>query len=93
MKAYKQRRGIIVAQAPMRNTTEDFWKMLYERECAVVVMLSDLKEKGKVLSMSVTYARNNYYFCQVATINDCRIYHFSGNLLPVLANGEGQYEN
>ena len=39
---------MIVAQAPMRNTTEDFLKMVYERECSVIVMLSDLEEQGKV---------------------------------------------
>lgn len=32
----------------MRNTTEDFLKMVYERECSVIVMLSEFEEQGKV---------------------------------------------
>lgn len=32
----------------MENTAKDFWKMLYEREVAVIVMLSELCEEGKV---------------------------------------------
>ena len=45
---YKQRRGFIIAQAPMKSTCRDFWKMVYERECGVIVMLSDLVENGEV---------------------------------------------
>jgi len=44
---YKQYKGFIIAQAPMQFTCRDFWKMIYERECGVVVMLSDLAENGK----------------------------------------------
>ena len=32
----------------MKFTCRDFWKMAYERECGVVVMLSDLVENGRV---------------------------------------------
>ena len=32
----------------MNSTCRDFWKMVYERECGVVVMLSDLVENGEV---------------------------------------------
>ena len=45
---YKQQRGFIIAQAPMKSTCRDFWKMVYERECGVIVMLSDLVENGEV---------------------------------------------
>ena len=45
---YKQCKGFIIAQAPMKFTCRDFWKMVYERECGVVVMLSDLVENGRV---------------------------------------------
>ena len=45
---YKQYKGFIIAQAPMKFTCRDFWKMIYERECGVVVMLSDLVENGRV---------------------------------------------
>ena len=48
VQGYKHRRGFITAQAPMKSTCRDFWKMVYERECGVIVMLSDLVENGEV---------------------------------------------
>ena len=48
VQGYKQQRGFIIAQAPMKSTCQDFWKMVYERECGVIVMLSDLVENGEV---------------------------------------------
>ena len=32
----------------MENTTRDFWKMVKDRECTVVVMLCSLEENGQV---------------------------------------------
>ena len=48
VQGYKQQKGFIIAQAPMRSTCRDFGKMVYERECGVIVMLSDLVENGEV---------------------------------------------
>ena len=48
MQGYKQCKGFIIAQAPMKVTCRDFLNMIYERECGVVVMLSDLVENGRV---------------------------------------------
>ena len=45
---YKQQRAFIIAQGPMQSTARDFWKMIHNRRCGVVVMLSDLVEAGKV---------------------------------------------
>ena len=45
---YKQQKRFIIAQAPMKSTCRDFWKMVYERECGVIVMLSDLVENEEV---------------------------------------------
>ena len=43
---YKLRKGFIIAQSPMVTTVKDFVKMLYERECGVVVMLCGCEEGG-----------------------------------------------
>ena len=48
VQGYKKQKGFIVAQAPMESTYQDFWKMVCERECGVIVMLSDLVENGEV---------------------------------------------
>ena len=50
---YKQQRAFIIAQSPMESTARDFWKMVYDRKCGVIVMLCDLVEGGKVLCVCV----------------------------------------
>ena len=32
----------------MQSTARDFWKMVHDRKCGVIVMLSDLVEEGQV---------------------------------------------
>ena len=46
IQGYKQRKGFIIAQSPMMTTAKVFIKMLYERECGVVVMLCGCEEGG-----------------------------------------------
>ena len=46
IQGYKQKKGFIIAQSPMVTTVKDFVKMLYERECGVVVMLCGCEEGG-----------------------------------------------
>ena len=46
IQGYKQRKDFIIAQSPMTTTARDFVKMLYERECGVVVMLCRYEEGG-----------------------------------------------
>ena len=48
VQGYKQQKGFIIAQALIKSTCRDFWKMVYERACGVIVMLSDLVENGEV---------------------------------------------
>ena len=45
---YKQQRAFIIAQSPMESTARDFWKMVHDRKCGVIVMLCDLVEDGEV---------------------------------------------
>ena len=45
---YKQHRAFIIAQGPMESTAKDFWKMVHDKKCGVIVMLSDLVEGGQV---------------------------------------------
>jgi protein tyrosine phosphatase len=41
---YKQQRAFIIAQSPMESTARDFWKMVWDRKCGVMVMLCHLEE-------------------------------------------------
>jgi len=34
----------IACQAPLENTTDDFWRMVYEQNCGVIVMLTDFSD-------------------------------------------------
>ena len=47
---YKHKKTFIVAEGPMQSTVRNFWKMIYERNCAVVVMTSGLVEGGQEAS-------------------------------------------
>ena len=45
---YHTRKGFIIAQSPMKNTTRDFFKMIVDYEVSVIVMCCDLQETGEV---------------------------------------------
>ena len=53
LQGYKQRRAFIIAQSPMESTARDFWKMIYDRKCGVIVMLCDLVEDGEVKQLAI----------------------------------------
>ena len=44
---YKQLNAYIATQGPLQNTVEDFWRMVWEFKCRVILMLCPLTEKGR----------------------------------------------
>uniref|UniRef100_A0A671P2Z7 protein-tyrosine-phosphatase n=1 Tax=Sinocyclocheilus anshuiensis TaxID=1608454 RepID=A0A671P2Z7_9TELE len=44
---YRQQRAYIATQGPLAETTEDFWRMLWEHNSTIVVMLTKLREMGR----------------------------------------------
>ncbi|XP_046660338.1 tyrosine-protein phosphatase Lar isoform X5 [Homalodisca vitripennis] len=44
---YRQRGAYIATQGPLQDTTEDLWRMLWEHNSTIVVMLTKLKEMGR----------------------------------------------
>lgn len=41
-------RDFICTQAPMRNTMEDFWRMVWEQNVRIIVMVTALRDRDLV---------------------------------------------
>ncbi|XP_036834357.1 protein tyrosine phosphatase receptor type Fa isoform X4 [Oncorhynchus mykiss] len=44
---YRQQKAYMATQGPLAETTEDFWRMLWEHNSTIVVMLTKLREMGR----------------------------------------------
>lgn len=57
--------AFIATQGPLENTAADFWRMVMEQECSIIVMLSSLEEQGKQQCAQYwpsTQTVNHYYY-------------------------------
>ena len=54
---YNSKKEFIACQGPLESTQSDFWRMVWEQKSHYIVMLTKLKERGKVGHRISTYER------------------------------------
>lgn len=50
---YLKGKAFIATQGPLPDTTDDFWRMVWEHKCASIIMLANEREGSKVSELFV----------------------------------------
>lgn len=62
---YRYRKAYIATQGPLPDTTDDLWRMLWEHNSTIIVMLTKLKEMGRVsVNTSNNFEYHYYLSCK-----------------------------
>ena len=55
----------------MQSTASNFWKMVHDRKCGVIVMLSDLVEGGQVRMVATLATGSGHALVSVSPSRKC----------------------
>ena len=79
VQSYQIQGAFIASQAPLENTTEDYWRMIWQYKCPIIVMLTQLTEQGVV---SLPHSS----VCPTHPLTPPLAHHI-GAVCPLLASG------
>ena len=74
---FRQPRAYIATQGPIQGTFPAFWKMVWEQNTQVIVMITHLFENGKVCCCKEESSRNMFKYCRKTTFTPHIIMSFS----------------
>lgn len=83
-------RAFIATQGPMINTVNDFWQMVWQEDCPVIVMITKLKEKNEKCVLYWPEKRGIYGKVEVSVNNVKECDHYIIRTLNLKNGGQSR---